>query len=124
MHRQGTLHLILSLPDGGTSMLPAVWTDLGGVKPPVTMRMLGTVADLMRARKVVDVLLRRQDGTGMSPAETEETHATRTVSHRPGVMQETLGLGATERGREGKVDQDVSTLVRQNHQATNERVES
>jgi hypothetical protein len=61
-HRCGQLHLILVLPDGSRSLIPATWTDFeGGVT--VTGRphhtSLATLPDLLQARAVVDALLRR-----------------------------------------------------------------
>jgi len=67
LHRNGRYHLTLELPDGTRSLIPASWTDLDGVPPPTpegetptnASPLLGSVSDLLHARKVVDALLRR-----------------------------------------------------------------
>jgi len=60
MRRHGKLDLLLVLPDGSKSLIPAAWTDLeprteGSEQPEA----LGSVRDLLQARTVVDALLRR-----------------------------------------------------------------
>ena len=124
MHREGELHLILSLPDGGTSLIPATWTDLDGIAARSrSARILGRVADLMRMRRLVDVLLRRQDMTGSGPAERENSHATGTVSSG------SAGRGATGRAGspepEGTEDPGPSSgaAVGQDDPSTQERSE-
>ena len=69
-HRRGTLHLVLVLPDGTRSLIPASWTDLhherpstpgtpdehvAGSVPPAP----GSVGQLLHTRIVVDALLHR-----------------------------------------------------------------
>jgi hypothetical protein len=67
-HRAGRLHLILVLPDGTRSLFRDTWTDLEarlGKPPPAAAAIrpgsptLGSLSDLLRARIVVDALLRR-----------------------------------------------------------------
>jgi hypothetical protein len=57
--------LVLELPDGGRSLIPAAWTDLepatdGESDPAAT---LGRLDELQRARMLVDSLLRRVDAS-------------------------------------------------------------
>ena len=65
LHRQGRLRLILVLPDGSRSLVPADWTDLPGRQavaagePSTQAALFGTVADLLQARTLIDALLRR-----------------------------------------------------------------
>ena len=59
MRRRGALELILVLPDGSHLMLPAAWTDLQApVGEPDRAGTLGSLDDLLAARRVVDGLLR------------------------------------------------------------------
>jgi Family of unknown function (DUF5372) len=55
MQRQGSLDLVLILPDGSRSLIPAAWTDLQSAIPPEapTTATLGTLSDLLRAGRVV-----------------------------------------------------------------------
>lgn len=57
-HRRGELLLTLVLPDGTRSLIPASWTDLHETLD-VRPETLATVEQLLRARLVVDALLRR-----------------------------------------------------------------
>ena len=76
-HRKGRLHLVLILPDGSKSLIPADWTDLA---LPVQLRStpptsLGSLQDLLHARAVVNALLGRialaTDQDNKSPATKE-----------------------------------------------------
>ncbi len=62
MRRHGKLDLLLVLPDGSKSLIPAAWTDLEPrneeSKQP---EAIGSVRDLLQVRTVVDALLRRLD---------------------------------------------------------------
>jgi hypothetical protein len=55
MRRHGTLDLILVLPDGSRTLIPAFWTDLDpSTRPEVTApATLGSVADLLHAGRVL-----------------------------------------------------------------------
>jgi hypothetical protein len=60
MRRQGRLDLILVLPDGSRSLIPAAWTDLGADETAgLSSEVLGSLGDLRRARTVVDGLIHR-----------------------------------------------------------------
>jgi len=64
-HRHGAMHLVLVLPDGTRSLIPASWTDLPGVAASSTNggqagdATLASLAQWLRMRTVVDALLRR-----------------------------------------------------------------
>ena len=91
-HRAGSLRLILVLPDGTRSLVPADWTDLdlqpgNPAPPPEPGRSpsrpctLGFLRDLLRARTIVDALLRRLTcfNDGQCPSDRkEDEHATET----------------------------------------------
>ena len=62
MHRKGRLLLVLILPDGSKSLVPADWTDLASPTEPVRVppaTTLGSLEDLLHTRAVVDALLGR-----------------------------------------------------------------
>jgi hypothetical protein len=59
MRRRGRLELIVVLPDGSHLMVPAVWTDLEGPAGPATAGTLGSLSDLLAARRVLEPLLAR-----------------------------------------------------------------
>lgn len=63
MRRGGRLELILVLPDGSHLMVPAAWTDLEGPVGPARAGTLGSLEDLLVARRVLDGLL-RASGSG------------------------------------------------------------
>lgn len=62
MRRGGRLELIVVLPDGSHLMLPAAWTDLQAPVEPAQAGTLGSLDDLLAARRVIDGLLRVRDG--------------------------------------------------------------
>jgi hypothetical protein len=82
-HRKGRLHLVLILPDGSKSLIPADWTDLASAKQSKrpfsaqTAATLGSLEDLLHARAVVDALLSR---LAVPTSETRNTPA-RKESH-------------------------------------------
>ena len=61
-HRNERLHLLLILPDGSKSLVPAEWTNLHAT-PDLTVHnqgaTLASLDELLRLRTVVDALLRR-----------------------------------------------------------------
>jgi hypothetical protein len=67
--RRGRLHLLLVLPDGTRSLVPADWTDLSSTREansePVSAQhaLVGSCDRLLRARAVVDALLQRTEAT-------------------------------------------------------------
>lgn len=65
MRRHGRLELLLVLPDGSKSLVPAVWTDLRGVDSDGetgqdVAATLGSLADLLVACAVVAALSGRE----------------------------------------------------------------
>ena len=60
MRRHGALDLLLLLPDGSRSLIPAGWTDLapGPSTEAPAPATLGTLADLLQAGRVVAGLRR------------------------------------------------------------------
>jgi hypothetical protein len=64
MRRRGALDLILALPDGSRSLIPAAWTDLEGAVGAPGADTLGSLEDLLEARRVVDRLCAALEGEG------------------------------------------------------------
>jgi hypothetical protein len=70
LKRKGQLNLVLILPDGTRSYIPAAWTDFESPGTPPGQGQPSLVAllpDLLRTRQRVDVLLRR---IGSTPSDT------------------------------------------------------
>jgi hypothetical protein len=62
MRRHGKLDLILVLPDGSKSLIPAAWTDLEPAdEEGAQAETLGSVRDLLHLRTLVDAMLGRAD---------------------------------------------------------------
>jgi hypothetical protein len=85
MHRHGQLELILVLPDGSKSLIPAEWTDLApssAVPHSHDVKTLAPIRALLHARAIVEALqLKRQDSLAhearaaeSSPAHTLNNH--------------------------------------------------
>jgi len=55
---RGALGLIVVLPDGGRRVIPAEWTDVHSMLEPAGTGTLGSLDDLLAARRIVDGLLR------------------------------------------------------------------
>ena len=58
MRRRGRLELIVVLADGSRLLVPAAWTDLEGSAGPPLAGTLGSLADLLAMRRVLDGVLR------------------------------------------------------------------
>jgi hypothetical protein len=88
MHKHGRLELCLVLPDGSKSLIPAAWTDMDVVTEVTSgPETLGSLADLLHARAVLDGLIHRGELAAAKDAEdpTEEVpYATAAVAGRPG----------------------------------------
>ena len=64
IRRRGRLYLVLVLPDGSRSHVPAEWTDFAAAAPADSDAanadpLIVTALDLWRCRQRVDALLRR-----------------------------------------------------------------
>jgi Family of unknown function (DUF5372) len=117
-HRHGQLHLLLVLPDGSRSWIPACWTDLktaldqapaANIDQPAR---LATLSQLLHTRTIVDALLRRReasDDEGLQTGE-EECKGGATEPARSAAAQRQRGsLEHTRRSTKAAV---VATLVR------------
>jgi hypothetical protein len=59
MCRGGRLELILELPDGSRTLIPAAWTDLERPVGPTRAGTLGSLDDLLAVARVLAPLLER-----------------------------------------------------------------
>lgn len=88
-HRQEVLYLILVLPDGSRSLIPASWTDLNREGQPISpadkstsvFKSIGTRSHLLQTRKIIDSLLNKLNPLVDQSAtlQEERTGATTTV---------------------------------------------
>jgi Family of unknown function (DUF5372) len=105
MRRHGELELLLVLPDGSKSLIPAGWTDAGpsGVDGDASVATLGSLADLLEVCELVADLaeggqrngLERGQAAGKSSCE-EDFHAA-----CPAQSDARPVPGATDPGRRG-----------------------
>jgi hypothetical protein len=71
MRRHGRLELLLVLPDGSKSLVPAAWTDVDAAAGAETMRQatVGSVADLLAAHeRVIELVSRFATAIGQAQA--------------------------------------------------------
>jgi hypothetical protein len=77
VHRRGVALLLVVLPDGSRSLIPAGWTDLAAmpVAEPAAGRphSLARLVDFLHARTILDALLSRVASPRPNPATTEES---------------------------------------------------
>ena len=101
-HRNKRLHLLLILPDGSRSYIPADWTDFldvsqdGGADQTRSVA-LAPLSDLLHARSIIDGLLRHLPAScdkstqpirkGKKRAATKSGHSERTTARQQGVEQ-------------------------------------
>ncbi len=93
MHRRGRLYLILILPDGSKSLIPADWTDFASETRPRQVlsvqatATLGSVEDLLHTRAITDALLNRlaaitSEAVEESPLAEKPSESLRSASRR------------------------------------------
>lgn len=82
IRRHGALELLLELPDGSKSLIPAVWTDAEEITSDgeTGVATLGSLTDLLGVCMLVADLMQRRTGleeqaAGMSPSKEESRAA-------------------------------------------------
>jgi hypothetical protein len=94
MRRGGRLELIVVLPDGSHLMVPAAWTDLEGSAGPATAGALGSLEDLLEARRLLEPLLARVVCAERDDrAEETERAAASGTGGEPGARGGVVGAG-------------------------------
>ena len=119
-HRKGALYLSLTLPDGGSSLIPAEWTDLNANSYSQSnfhcaTHLLARLQDLMHTRKVVDALLQRLDTLHTCPAQQEDPHADGTISHTFTAVDNTTDLGTSQQRAESNNRHHPCAADEKNH---------
>jgi hypothetical protein len=107
------------LPDGGTSMISAAWTDFGISLVPQAeskhrSRTLAAVTELIRARTVVDALLSRLDCEHPHPAAKEDPNAAGASTDAPEVMASPAGLAKPNRSAADRTHRDYRSADEEN----------
>ena len=94
MRRHGRLELIVVLPDGSRLLLPAAWTDLKPSSEPPAAGTLGSLDDLLAARRVLEPLLERAVREQRDDrAETNGRAASTGSGGEPGARGGVVGAG-------------------------------
>ena len=105
-HRRGVALLLVVLPDGSRSLIPAGWTDLAAmpVAEPAAatengrQHSLARLVDFLHARTILDALLSRVPSPRPNPATTEEScRATDTGASRAARAAGNAGRAARPR---------------------------
>ena len=123
MHRRGRLYLILILPDGSKSMIPADWTDFVSLTRPrraASMQAtasLGCVEDLLHARAITDALLNRLTAIQSEATEKESPLARKPSESLRSASRRKLSLGSARGRATASGDRDAGTADRQRHPA-------
>ena len=93
MLRHGAAELLVVLPDGSKTLLPAVFTDAVAAAEPVAMATVGSIEDLVQLAVVVESLMppsvvagAAEDATGIPTKED------------PGAPDESVGVRPRRRG--------------------------
>ena len=106
MRRQGRLDLILVLPDGSRSLIPAAWTDFGGDdRTGSSSEVLGSLGDLQRLRVVTDGLIHRSRDAKGENGRCDQGEVGRAASiGRGGRDRDSRGVGSASRRGAGGGD--------------------
>ena len=119
VHRKGRLLLVLVLPDGSKSLIPADWTDLTSSTQSLSAPLattLGSLEELLHARAIVDALLGRlapvagEDGNSVTTKES--TSARKKSKPLRSAPRPNLSLGNSRRGTQKPCCTDPGTVHR------------
>lgn len=107
MLRHGAAELLVVLPDGSKTLLPAVFTDAVAAAEPVAMATVGSIEDLVQLAVVVESLMppsvvagAAEDATGIPTKED------------PGAPDESVGVRPRRRGTRGAAAGDRAAAGR------------
>jgi hypothetical protein len=113
------MYLVLILPDGSKSMVPAEWTDFALPKQPErapsadTAPTFGSLEDLLHARAVVDALLSRLAGVTNEDVTKESTVARKKSEPIRSSARRNLSLGKLARRTQDRRDRHSGTTHRE-----------
>ena len=106
MLRHGAAELLVVLPDGSKTLLPAVFTDAVAAAEPVAMATVGSIEDLVQLAVVVESLMppsvvagAAEDATGI-PTKEDPGAPDESVGVRPG--RRGAGTAAGDRAAAGR----------------------
>src|SRR5712692_9664455 len=105
MHRHGALELLLVLPDGTKSLIPATWTDLDPAPAPeqAAADRLGSLGDLLHVRAVVDALIRDLPLAGHEAGTEPAKEGAHAVHAEPAEESPVPSAPVGEHNREGPI---------------------
>ena len=106
MHRHGAVELLVVLPDGSKTLLPAVFTDAVAAAEAV-VATLGSIEDLEQLAVVVESLLAPAVGAGSAEDATGIP-----IKEDPGASDESVGVRPRRRGTRGAAAGDRATAGR------------
>src|SRR5262249_41045505 len=119
MHRKGRLLLVLILPDGSKSLIPADWTDLASSTPSIgtpAATTLGSLEHLLHTRALVDALLGRlapvTSEDGLSTTTKESASARKKSKPLRSPPRQNLPRGTPPRGTQNPRHPDPGTTHR------------
>ena len=92
MHRHGALELLVVLPDGSKTLLPAVFTDAAAAAD-VVVATVGSIEDLEQLAVVVESLMPPAVGAGVAEDATGIP-----TKEDPGAPDESVGVRSGRRG--------------------------
>src|SRR3989442_771721 len=106
VHRQARVHLLLVLPDGSRSLIPAEWTDLQSSEHTSVADLsagvsLAPLSELLHARTIVDALLHKlpaSDEAGAGKHAGKERQRATESGHSGGTDPRQRRVGIAERG--------------------------
>jgi len=115
------MHLVLILPDGSKSMIPAEWTDFAlpaqlerpTVVPAPPPPTLGSLEDLLHARAVVDALLSRLAAVANTDSNKESSIARKKPKPVRSSPRRNLSLGKHVRRTQDPGDRNSGTPDRE-----------
>ena len=108
IHRKGTLYLVVILPDGSKTMLPAEWTDYEEdhqEESSSSKKIIGTIDDLLQICRVVEPLLQKQKQNELEYASLfkEADHSTRVSNNGPGRAKSKALAKSRSKSKEGDI---------------------
>ena len=93
MRRHGAAELLVVLPDGSKTLLPAVFTDAVPAAGPVVAATVGSIEDLEQLAVVVESLMPPAVGAGAAEDATGIP-----IKEDPGASDESVGVRPGRRG--------------------------
>lgn len=122
IHRNCRLHLLLILPDGSRSHIPADWTDFPngeqrGLTDHSRQVALASLSDLLHARSIIDELLRRLPAScgkpALQPIGKENKCAATEPGHSDGSNSRHRSVEQPERRTTRRLDRRLDETPRQ-----------